>query len=387
MHNASHSTLDREEIVVEFYSAGNFGDDLFLNLLLSRYPDRTFRLVCDEGVPDFCKKFKNLTISYVSSPNAPVPRKINSFLRRRNHQKILISLGASRKCLVNVGGSIFIQPSGNGLLGNFYGKKMIRDRRQEYSAFESTFVVGANFGPYQSDGFRTAFHDIFQSSCEDVCFRDTYSASLFSDLDNVRCASDVLFLTDLPTIRKDKAAFISVIDLRNRIRSPKLQRVAPAYEQWVVNASKWFAEAGYEIVLGSFCCQEGDENALTRIAQRLDVYDIPSRQVCYRGDTNLILDTIASSEVVIASRFHAMILGLVAGARVLTIPYSRKFNNVMEDVGMDKCLVVDLATIDPCDMSACSAILNSDPFDASAQIADAERQFEALDSFFGRKSS
>ncbi|MEI3326743.1 MAG: polysaccharide pyruvyl transferase family protein [Thomasclavelia sp.] len=53
----------------------------------------------------------------------------------------------------------------------------------------------------------------------------------------------------------------------------------------------------------------------------------------YYTDTDLegILNCIGSAEIVIATRFHAMILGWCMGKKTLPIVYSSKMTHVLEE--------------------------------------------------------
>ena len=150
---------------------------------------------------------------------------------------------------------------------------------------------------------------------------------------------------------------------------------------WIANASHWFAKNGYRVVVSSFCKAEGDENAVERVAEKVNQLGSSIEVLLYRGDAAPVLDEISKSEVVVATRFHAMVLGLASGAKVLSVPYSKKAAYVMADIGFDRGNVLDIASIDPADMTPCERILESEPLCVSTFAKEALRHFRALDDY------
>src|SRR5690606_29245630 len=81
--------------------------------------------------------------------------------------------------------------------------------------FKDIFFLGCNFGPYLDKSFRDTYAQIFAKST-DVCFRDSYSAELFSELSNVRQRPDIVFNLkfDKVNLKKNTVGF-SIISARN----------------------------------------------------------------------------------------------------------------------------------------------------------------------------
>ncbi|MGL4645564.1 MAG: polysaccharide pyruvyl transferase family protein, partial [Cetobacterium sp.] len=52
----------------------------------------------------------------------------------------------------------------------------------------------------------------------------------------------------------------------------------------------------------------------------------------YRGDMNEALEILNKADSIVATRFHAMILGFVLKKPVFPIVYSKKMTNVLEDL-------------------------------------------------------
>ena len=109
-----------------------------------------------------------------------------------------------------------------------------RDKRNARKAAKY-YVLGANFGPFYSKRYLSFYKKFFSNYCQDVCFRDRYSASLFSDVSNVRYAPDILFNVELPKVVRRKKLFISVVDLNQVNKFKNLSKKRLAYDQLIMN--------------------------------------------------------------------------------------------------------------------------------------------------------
>ena len=348
-------------VLIHFYAAKNLGDDLFLLTLIDRYPNIRFLLRADD---------RSLL------PGAT-----------RNNLEIM-GPGVDDKesdidvdCLCQIGGSIFIEPNGPGVLGFYRTVRMIARRKHLYSSAPHAFVLGANWGPCRHRFFYTAFKNLFRRVIDDICFRDTASYELFKDLPNVRYAPDILFSLRLPVVEKRRSALFSVVDLSRKDKFGEISRWADTYFAWMTNAAEWLHQRGYAIVLSSFCEREGDEDAVNLLASRLSKRGVSCEKHLYRGDVEKALYTISECEVVVATRFHAMVLGIVSCARVLPVPYSMKTVNVLNDIGFSMDNVVDVSVVSSDDMSFCARVEASCPLSVDSLKTSAEGHFRILDRF------
>ncbi len=217
------------------------------------------------------------------------------------------------------------------------------------------FILGANFGPYKTKEYRDDLADIL-NNVTDVCFRDKYSSELFSDVDKVRYAPDILFNYQFPDdVKSKKQIFISVIDCAGRITGmDKLSHKDEQYIVFIKSVIEKYSSFGYNIVLSSFCKIEKDGKTIDKIVKQLNV-DIRNQVkiINYDGtNVNEITSAIAESELVIASRFHASILGFAAGKPVLPVVYSDKTINILKDLNFDGCFydIRTLTNIDVCNI-------------------------------------
>jgi len=312
------------------YTEQNLGDDLFIHTITKRYPKVKFHIWTDPKNKPVFKSLPNLKVLVHDSLFAHFPQ----YLRIRLAARYRNMLDKRCDAVIFIGGSIFMEYPNWEQLCTWW----------EWTAKNRPFfVLGANFGPYHTEAYRDKMADIF-SDCIDVCFRDLYSAELFKDVPTVRQAPDILFTYPMPKPElKHKQVFFSVIDCPSR---GKIHDLFDYDEQYVRNMSvliQNYLDTGHTVVLSSFCKTEGDEKGIEKILNFMGVHDHPGIRILNYNGTNSdeIVTSIAESEMVVATRFHATILALSAGRPVLPIIYSDKTAHVLNDLGY-KGITVDI---------------------------------------------
>ncbi len=358
-----------KKVFVYAYDVGNLGDDLFVETLVKRYPDVQFYMWSNENQDSY----KNL----------PRIKKINvdtgaiKFL-----EKIHLSLAARLKnyyiercdAIIYIGGSIFIE---------YPNWRDIQSWWKYWSEKSKFYVLGANFGPYIDEEYRNSMESIFKNM-EDVCFREKYSYDLFQSVDKIRYAPDILFGYPMPqTPKKKNKVFVSVINCRKKDEgSNKLWEYAEKYEKWLFDILKKYVDNNQEVILSSFCKVEGDEETANVLYTRLKEYkkNCKIRKSYYTGENSEeILREIASAEYVIATRFHAMILGISMGCYVLPVLYSNKTKNVLFDFGF-KGEIVDIRKLES---GKCVEMRYAKLSEAEINVLriQSKKNFEKLDTF------
>lgn len=136
---------------------------------------------------------------------------------------------------------------------------------------------------------------------------------------------------------------------------------------------------GYEIELLSFCCMEGDEEAIKELIGKLNPEE--KKKVVasgYKGDLDECIQKIAESEIVIATRFHAVILGWLFGKKVFPIIYSQKTKKVLNDMNVSFCMTME--EIKSMDVNrVIQQIKESKVISLDKTVKMAEKNFDALD--------
>lgn len=309
------------KIFLRAYCSNNLGDDLFIRLICQRYPDITFYIIADKGTETGLKDITNL---HIVKRNVIIRtlNKVGHLLFK--NQLVIKYLAEKCDAIVLLGGSLFIEG------GHAWEEALIEQKKLlKYS--EQVTIMGANFGPFHTERFYELYYDFF-SRLEDVCFRDRWSYEQFSELKQVRYAPDLVLTLDTSRFvrKKEKRMTVIPILLENR---PDLRQYETQYTECMVSLIKQAVESGWEVVLQSFCKDQGDEIEINRILDNLDI-EFQSKVRCsfYSANMDEMLDVIAGSEIVVSTRFHGMILGWMFNAKVYPVVYSNKMKNYLEDI-------------------------------------------------------
>ena len=336
------------KIFINAYLENNLGDDLFVDILLNRYSNHKFYALSS------CYKKETNNIHVFS----------NEFLikviRKLKLKPLLANLN---NLVVTIGGSMYMEKEG--VKPNFsLGKN-------DY------YILGTNFGPYKTVNYFNKAKEFF-SKAKDVCFRESYSYNLFSELNNVRCASDIVFSLDTSSIeiKNEKKVIFSIISCKNKVG----KEYTEDYEKTIMNLSQFFIDKGYKVCFMSFCKKEGDEEAIEAILDRCD--DFLRRNITtyyYKGNRKEALEQIASSEIIVGGRFPANNLGMLFEKTVIPMMYSDKTKHVLEDMKFEG-KVFDIRKLKDLDIN--KEIKEKDlkyKQNIEYQKQDAYRHFEILD--------
>lgn len=344
-----------KQIFLKMYLKKNLGDDLFLSYISDKYPGDKF-FVENPTSELRCFHLKNV---YGKSFISRVTHKL--FKKLRNNKQ-------HYDAEVVLGGSMFIERDlGRDLLNSEIEKK--------YKVAKPLFVLGANFGPYKNEYYYDKHKRMFLKA-RDVCFREKYSAKLFEDLKNVRVAPDILFGLDTSkyVVETQKKVVISVINLDNK---KELAQYKESYENKIAQIALYYAMSGYEVILMSFCEFEGDEKAVKRILKKTGNRHV--KAYYYRGNIGKAINEIASSEIIIGTRFHSIVLGFDFNKKVLPIVYSDKTMNMLEDINY-KGKILSVKNMDSIDISRIDSYM-SNCKGVDKLRKESQKHFEKLDEY------
>ncbi len=293
-----------KRMYIRAYCQSNLGDDLFVLHLAKKYPETEFYLY---AIGDNQRAFLN-------QPNIHLPKAWDRFRRKGRH-------------LLHLGGEPF---DGQGLDGTVViGGSILWEGAPLDFGEAPCFLIGPNCETDYSPAFRLRLAEAL-GQVQSCCFRDQASFDQFSGLPNVTWAPDVLFdyAPGLPP-QKGEGIGISLVSSKGAFREDGLRETY--YGAMADLCQRCLAEE-IPVRLLSFCAPEGDEEAveavLTRVSSPTSV--AVSR---YRGDPEAFLAEMSKCETIIATRFHAMILGWVLGKNVVPIIYSTKQTQVLSDCG------------------------------------------------------
>lgn len=315
--------MGRKKILVDIYLAGNLGDDMFLDHLAHSFPNVDF--VPFHPGKDYTSFFENY--NNIQQFSYTLVEKISARLGK-NKLTDYNQLSKDFDGLLFLGGGIFREES--------YWKKVYNYRSQITAAFKASgkkvIFIGCNFGPYFTDEFLNAHTKLFQK-VDNVIFRDQKSFQLFSRLQNVSYAPDVLWSYNLPLATKqEKTLGISVIDPRHKAQYKQTYK---DYIKAHKELCRSHIQNDYKVILFSFCDKEGDLAVAEEIAKDCPEIEIQN----YTTDISSYLKRIGSCSHFVAARFHAVIIAFKYDIPVIPVIYGDKTENLLIDLGFEKPFV------------------------------------------------
>lgn len=341
-----------KKVYLKGYLYFNLGDDLFFHIITKRYENVRFMSLTRFNY-NIGKNIKFVNYNKIKIIDKII--KLFSF-KKSNFESSLIK---NNDMVVLIGGSMFIENHSN------YSNGLFSDNKDYY-------ILGSNFGPYKTNSFYKQYANIF-SKAKDVCFRDKYSYNLFKNIPNIRMASDIAFSLDLSDINivSEHKVIISIVDVSKKFGND----IKEKYIEKIVDMIKLFKQKNYSVTLMSFCKYEGDENAIKEIIsnsnEKVDTY-------FYNGNIKQALEILGRCEIIVGTRFHANILGLIMNKTIIPIAYSDKTINVLNDIGF-KGKIFDIRDMESFDVSNITDNDLSYKLDVSLQVKDSEKHFQELD--------
>lgn len=320
-------------IYLRAYARGNLGDDLFIREICNKYKNEKIYLLADKKYKKTFKSIKNLKIKSYYYKKL---RKI-----RHNHEKWLklntkILSKISKKCdtYIYVGGSIFIENDQTKLMP-------IKELKDEMLLFKKAYIIGANFGPYTRKEYLSYIHDELIPQLEHISFRDKDSYNLFKDLKNVSYAPDLIFSikTNASLNKKNREVGFSLIHHLNR---EYLKVKYNNYINKLVELAINYIKQGYNIRLLSFCAYEQDPLAIEDFIKKIPEEYINHIKIdYYNNNIDSYLEIISKLEILVATRFHSIVLGIKNKCQVIPICYSNKSINLLNDLGINEYITFD----------------------------------------------
>ena len=343
---------------LKIYLNHNLGDDLFAKIISERYPNTKFIATSYNKQKS---DFKNIKVikSYAF-------RAVNKFLKIATKKKVTIEKYLAKKYQIAlvIGGSLFIE-----------GKS---DDYDELEKSKQYYIIGTNFGPYRTEEYIDYCNKLFKKA-NFVCFRDKKSYNLFKDSgENIRQAPDIVFGLDTSKVKnKDsKRVIFSIIDCTRKIG----QEYQEKYEETIIELTKYFDSKGYKITYMSFCKKENDEEAIERIEEKIKKEKLNGiiEKYYYDGNLEEAINVLADSQIIIGSRFHANILGLILNKTIIPVIYSKKTSNVIEEIGF-KGRIIDIKKLNEFDVNDIKESELNYKIDISEEIKNSNKHFEKLD--------
>ena len=297
-------------LCIEGYVENNLGDDLmFKNVIENTNYDEYIILGSKNGITYPIKKSNKM--KFISKKQFKIMVLKDIFLKFKS----------KHIDLAYVGGSLFMD-RGNG--------KVARGK-QRFSFFcwlvgIKTFVVGSNLGPIYNEDLYSKNILKFSKLVKNWSVRDQFSYDFLRGLGikNAKMLPDIVFGTNVSDfeIKNDKKICISVVDYKDASKRYD-DKNSENYYKDIIDWANYFNENGYIINLLSFQ-NKADIPILNKLIEKIPFADI----VEYNGEN--ILKEIASSEYIIATRFHSAILGSLFDKKMVVYSYNNKTKNYLD---------------------------------------------------------
>lgn len=372
-------------VLLKIYPELNLGDDLFLKIILERYPEVYFYVLANKHrYKDFEKKFQNLhiidrleNINVLDRLLLKFSKKLSvkkqgsifrNFLKKQ-HGSILKNMD----CFVTIGGSMFIEKSDSIFQSNVQYYKFINASLPNIPKF----YLGCNFGPYYSNEFVDDFRNIF-SEATDLSFRDVSSKDILK-LPEIRINPDIVFgMHYQKNKRMSDAVGLVLVDPRVKMPNDKVD-----YTNYIDTISKLIRslqEKGKVVSLFSFCKSEKDEDLINEIISLgIDKLQV----VFYEGNIDGFLEEYSKMEFMVCGRFHSMILSMLHGQKILPLIYSEKMTNILSDVNFEG-RTVNITNLNKASISEYLELLDTNEYNAKLVQKGAESHFEILDKYLNK---
>lgn len=357
----------RKRIYASYYSAANLGDDMFLHLVAKEFGNTHFSAASSRPSASL-RRLDNLALHHDLVPRLvqrafPRTRLLDRY--RLETERVERGDGA-----LIIGGSLFIETGSSDDLKRL---AHLRDLPRPY------VLAGCNVGPWKTDRYREGVQAVV-AGADLALIRDTASVSAMGSLPNVVSSTDLLFCYPLPSVpRTDGHLVVSVVDPARK-GSPSS---SIAYLERMADLVADSLALGLRVTLMSFCRYEGDLAAARSIRHRLPA-DLARRVSIhsYSGDIANSLSVLLSASHVVGGRFHAIILGMAGGAKILPISYGSKLSAVLTDIGYPGAML-QLEDMDA--WPARSELFDSfADFDVSAARSRAHGDFHLLECLLER---
>ncbi len=309
--------------VIWGYWVNNLGDDLFLESFINEYKDKS-------NTNFYILTYKKYRQHYKAMGYIPICKdaiwyracgKITRTLFRCEPYFFFCN---KKTFFVMLGGSLFAENKSE-------KEEQLQYNNLKYAIDHSleSCVVGSNFGPFRTKTFLNKYRELFKF-VGDICFRDLYSVNMFSGLNNIRFAPDLILagFWDCPISNEDNDAnngiAIAPIDLSDR---KNLVSFKEKYEEVLLSIINFHTSADCNVYLLPFCEQEGDLKVCEQLYNKADKKD---RVILCQYDRNTIINTIKGCNKIYSTRFHAMILSIYFKKHCIPLVYDEKVKNAIE---------------------------------------------------------
>jgi len=289
----------------------------------------------------------------------------------KRYNMLYASSSKKTSCNIIISGSYFMEWNSDSKFWEYYFKM-----EEEYYKQEP-IVIGINIGPYHTKYFLENTKRLL-SETKFLSVRDSKSAEILKELEPVLAPDIILGLRDTIKYSYNKSfvKYVTIIVANNC-------RENETYIKKMGDILRSAMQYGYETRILRFCDAEGDAVTAKKI---LDQLDRKVESIGYNGKNLFnILEIINNSLLIIAGRYHGMILGWLFQVKTLPICYSDKMLNTIMDLNSESTFywMNDLDSME-CNINHLLEQITIPKLEES--IKNSSKHFAYLDSFYMRKS-
>lgn len=294
-------------ILLDAYFDNNFGDDLFIDLLLKRYSHAlfyTFWKDTPQCVLDRASEISNLVIL----PRGCMMQKNWNF-----------------DAYIMIGGDVL--PNGIDYSERISGMRNVKAC--------GGYVAMLGFSLYEEYEEKT-IRDLREMAeiADSIVIRDKISANRFKELvpeANVVAATDMVFTADFRLEECGKDNVLGIVPRRKLYSTEEehlaycrsMAQIADAYIEKNVDCGVRFL---------AYSTGEYDDRAVALDIIRLMKDPAKAEVIGYEGDITNFLEKIASCKALLPTRFHGLVLALIFRIPFVPVPYEVKVKQLLEEL-------------------------------------------------------
>ncbi|QIK86858.1 polysaccharide pyruvyl transferase family protein [Erysipelothrix sp. HDW6B] len=301
------------------YFTKNYGDDLLIYSYIKNFSKSDNIYTLYNVLPQFKSEiFRELNVEVYEKTT--MKRILNKF----DPYKIYVESKLANEFdeLVIIGGSMFIEEREDLHLYRMMSKFVELGKEVK--------VLGANFGPVKTTDFVKKYDALFKN-CTEVIFRDKKSFETFQGVNSISLGTDLAMLLDIEHNKiKSFEDIVAIIPVSLKGRR-ELQEFDSKYKKYLDHQIEMYQSSGKTVRVFGFCAFEGDDEIITYLSSKHSGVE----PILYDGDLLKFTKLLGECSVIIGSRFHAIIVGILINANVLSISYSDKNSNFLLSISSE----------------------------------------------------
>lgn len=340
-----------KKIAVDAYFFNNFGDDLFLEILINRYPNASF---------DFITPSEDRIKNFADNPR----------IKRVSRKQALANV-RSYDLYLMIGGSMFQQPPDWKM--QWVNLFLMVNTFRLFN--KKTAVIGCNFGPFEDPAYVKAYSKIFKK-LNFMSVRDEQSFNLLQGQNiNLHLYPDMAFSFDVNAYLSDsreeeKCIGVSIMDFGKE---------NDHYENKMVEIISSLKEKA-KVKIFSFqnSAEISDLNVINHVLSKVPGGKQNIQVINYDGNMKEFLGQYATCESFLTTRFHSLIISLMFNQHIVAINYNPKIKNTLEYLKVN----IELVNMDELDNINVDSLINQSHgnYELTEIVNQSISHFQYLDS-------